>query len=321
MDEVDVRLCGLLILNSRTPYRELADTLGLSLQAVHRRIQVMREQGVINGFPGGLSIGYVGPVVLYVFGTSSADNMDRVVADLHRDDRTYIVLVCARNYISLGALLKDHDQIEEYVDLVRRVAELTDLTVGLMSATHFGSNKVGWAQREQELSVLDYRIMRSLKEDARRPVEEVASELGISAATARRRLVRMMEMGAFTPSMDWRPSASGQTVAQLHLRLEEGADRNGLITDLTSRAGPHLFGAITFSNLPRFLLLVVWARSMRELGQLVALAEAGAGVEAASPNIIISESRFDTWIDKLVEERAKGRRPASLGIADLQSGD
>jgi DNA-binding Lrp family transcriptional regulator len=57
MDEVDIRLCGLLMVNSRTPYRELAEALGLSLQAVHRRIQVMQEVGVIVGFPGGLAIG------------------------------------------------------------------------------------------------------------------------------------------------------------------------------------------------------------------------------------------------------------------------
>jgi hypothetical protein len=66
----------------------------------------MQEQGVIAGFPGGLTIGFVNPVVLYVFGTSSAANMERVVADLGRDDRTYIVLVCARNYLSIGALLR-----------------------------------------------------------------------------------------------------------------------------------------------------------------------------------------------------------------------
>jgi len=316
-----VRLCGRLILNSRTPYRELADELGLSLQAVHRRIQVMQEQGVIAGFPGGLAIGFVNPVVLYVFGTSSAANMEEVVADLRRDDRTYIVLVCARNYLSIGALLRTHDEIEDYMEFVRRSADLTDVTICIMSLTQLGGEKVGWADREKELSTLDYRIINALRPDARRPVDAVAAELNISAATARRRLNRLMEIGAFSASMDWRPSASGQIEAQLHVRLREGADRNAVGSALTARSSAHVVAFITFSNLPRFLLLVVWARSLRELGDLVSSSEKVEGVEAVSPNIIISEARFDTWIDKMVMERARTRRPAGAGRSDLQSAD
>jgi DNA-binding Lrp family transcriptional regulator len=247
--------------------------------------------------------------------------MEQVVDDLHQDDRTYIVLVCARNYISLGALLKNHDEIDEYVERVRQKAQLVDVTVGLMSVTQFPSRKVGEADREEGLSPLDYRIMRSLKADARRPVEEVAAELNVSAATARRRLARMTEIGAFSASMDWRPSASGQTVAQLHVQLKEGADRNKIGGSLMSSFAPHLVTYVTFSNLPRFLLLVVWARSMRELSQLVALAEGESGVEAVSPNIVITESRFDTWIDKLVARRAGGGRPASAGLGKVQPTD
>ncbi len=311
VDEIDVRLCGLLILNSRAPYRELADRLGLSLQAVHRRIQVMQQQGVINGFPGGLSIGFVNPVVLYLFGTSSATSMDEAIAELHRDDRTYIALVCARNYLSIGALLKDHSEIDEYVESARRSARLTDLTIGLMSLTQFGTEKVGWADREQDLSTLDYRILRALKEDARRPVEEVAAELNISAATARRRLTRLTAIGAFSASLYWRPSASGQIVSQLHLALEEGADRSRIGNSLTMRSGSRLISFISFSNLPRFLLLVVWASSMKELNDLVALAGAEEGVGSVSPNLVIAEYRFDTWIEKMVAERATSRSRTS----------
>lgn len=69
---------------------------------------------------------------------------------------------------------------------------------------------------------------------------------------------------------------------------------------------------ISFSNLPRFILLVVWASSMRELNELTALAGTEEGVASSVPNLIISEHRFDTWIDKMVAERASLRsRPSS----------
>jgi DNA-binding Lrp family transcriptional regulator len=313
VDEIDVRLCNLLILNSRTPYRELADKLGLSLQAVHRRIQVLIEQGVINGFPGGLSISFVDPVVLYIFGTSSSPDMEQVVAELHRDDRTYIVLVCARNYLSIGALLKDHSEIDDYVERARQSAQLSDVIIGLMSATHIGTQRVDQADREKELTLLDYRIMNALKEDARRPVEEVATALNVSAATARRRLARLTEIGAFSASMDWRPSASGQVVSQIHVRLKEGADRTKVGNALLTKNASRMMWSVSFGNLPNFLLLVVWASSMRELNELTARAATEEGVASASPNVVISEHRFDTWIEKLVAQRASSRSPSSSG--------
>ena len=194
MDDVDFRLCGMLILNSRISYRDLSDRLGLSLQAVHRRIQVMQAQGVIRGFTAGLSFSYLNAAVAYLFGISEAKSMDRVAHTLSQDDRTYVVLVTGRNRLSIGAVLRDHSELEDYVEFAKREARLTDLTIGLMSMTQVGAERTAVADREASLTTLDYRIVRALKDDSRRPVEDIAAELRISAATARRRLSRLMDL-------------------------------------------------------------------------------------------------------------------------------
>lgn len=311
VDEVDVRLTGLLMVNSRTPYRELADKLGLSLQAVHRRIQAMQEQGVIRGFPGGLSIAFVNPVVLYLFGTSSYQGLEQAVNELRKDDRTFIVLECARNYLSIGALLRDHSEIDSYVDMARSKARMNDLTIGLMSVTQIGQERVGRADRDRELTSLDYRILNELRPDARRPVEEVAASLNVSAATARRRLARLSEIGAFNAGLDWRPSASPQIVSQIHVRLKEDADKNKVAASLLSKNSSQVISFITFSNLPDFLLLVVWSNTMKELNELTSRTAAEDGVASATPNVIIAEHRFETWIDKMVIHRAAHPKGAS----------
>jgi hypothetical protein len=41
MDSTDIKLCLFLMSNSRTPYPELAGRLGLSINAVHRRISAV----------------------------------------------------------------------------------------------------------------------------------------------------------------------------------------------------------------------------------------------------------------------------------------
>jgi hypothetical protein len=50
---------------------------------------------------------------------------------------------------------------------------------------------------------------------------------------------------------------------------------------------------------------------MKELNELVSAAAAEDGVVSATPNVIIAEHRFETWIDKLVIHRAAHPRTSS----------
>jgi len=64
VDEIDLKICGLLIQNARLPYRELADMLGMGLQAVNKRMQMLQQSGVIGGFQTFLSIRYLDAVAV-----------------------------------------------------------------------------------------------------------------------------------------------------------------------------------------------------------------------------------------------------------------
>ncbi len=304
MDDVDVRLCGMLILDSRISYRDLSDRLGLSIQAVHRRIQVLQAHDVIRGFTASLSFSYLNAAVAYIFGTSEAKSMDQVVQALSLDDRTYIVVVTGRNRLSIGAVLRDHSDLDDYVGFVKREAKLTDLAIGLMSMTRVGADRTAAADREASLTPLDYRIVRTLKDDSRQPVEDIASELHVSAATARRRLSRLIDIGAISTTIDWHPSASGEIVAQLHIRMNQGADRSKVINDLAGKSDGRIISVITFSNLPDFIFLVVWAPTLKGIDEITGIVRDEGGVDSVFPDIIISEHRFDTWVDRLVAERA-----------------
>jgi len=82
MDETDRWLMLLLAENTRIPYRELADKLGVSVQAVHRRIQLLTKAGVLRGFTAGISIRYLNAVPVIVFGRSNALSTEDTVKKL-----------------------------------------------------------------------------------------------------------------------------------------------------------------------------------------------------------------------------------------------
>lgn len=50
VDDIDMRLIGLLREDARRTYSEMAGQVGLSVAAVKRRVDRMRETGVITGF-------------------------------------------------------------------------------------------------------------------------------------------------------------------------------------------------------------------------------------------------------------------------------
>ncbi|MHA1105061.1 MAG: Lrp/AsnC family transcriptional regulator [Promethearchaeota archaeon] len=50
MDEKDKRILEMLIEDSRRPYREVADDVGLSESTVRKRVLKLQEEGVIEKF-------------------------------------------------------------------------------------------------------------------------------------------------------------------------------------------------------------------------------------------------------------------------------
>jgi DNA-binding Lrp family transcriptional regulator len=71
MDNTDIILLELLLSNSRMSYGKMAEKLGLSVNAVHKRIQALIETGVIHKFTAKLGPLAVNFVNIFISGTSS----------------------------------------------------------------------------------------------------------------------------------------------------------------------------------------------------------------------------------------------------------
>ncbi|HSV42421.1 MAG TPA: AsnC family transcriptional regulator [Methanomassiliicoccales archaeon] len=306
MDETDIAICMILMQDSRTPFRKVADRLGLSVQATHRRIQQLEDEGVLSGYRTNLSLTLLNPVVLYVMGTAGAQDVTETIKRLSQDERTYIVLESDRHYLTIGALLRDIKEMEEYVDFVRRITDMTAPTLGLANITRTVEGEVRLGSEDDiELTSMDYRIVHNLYGDARKPVEKVAEELNLSPATVRRRLDRMIDLGAVEFSIDWRPSASSSTVAQLLIDLKPGANKQTLAGHFLQHYSDRLVAFITFSNLPDFIFCVAWSKNMRELTTLLDRVADEDQVDRVRSNIVQREHLFPTWRKSELDRLAK----------------
>lgn len=299
MDETDLVLSKLLLQNSRLSYSELADILGLSVNAVHKRIQTLIGQGVIRAFTAKISISALKAIPLVVFGRSEAQSFE-AAEKFRKHGFTYWVGVAGGNYLYLGVYLRNITELESYVDFIRKEAKMPDPTVGI---EHYVSAfQSPLASREATLYPLDYQIIYALHKNARKLISEVAEELGVSARTVRRRLSRLIREGLIELSIEWYPDASNDIMTIFHLQLKASADKSKTVSLLMEKYSPYTIFFWSFSNLPNQLVGVVWTNTMKQLRDIQRSIQSEGIFESVIPNILYTGYIFDTWRDKLVRE-------------------
>ncbi len=297
MDRTDVSLCLFLMVDSRTPYHELAARLGLSINAVHKRIGALVEMGIIRTFAAHPSLASLGAVSVWVFGRSEAPHPGEAHLRLKADDRTYWVAKSGGGYIYVGGYLRSIAELDEYVAFVRREGEMIDPTVGILLSMPSRGPK-------ESLRPLDYQILASLSKDSRKPATDVASEVKASAKTVHRRLEWMAEKGLAEFNIDWYPDASNDIVALCHVEVAGRIGRLKVLEALKKRFSQNILIDVLFSNLPNKLILFMWTNSMKQMEDLRGSIGAVEGVESVMLNVLQIGYMFDTWRDELVSKNA-----------------
>lgn len=315
MDRTDLDLSRLLLVNSRTSFRELADKLDLSVPAVHTRIQAMQKAGVIKGFTARISLAYLGSPTAFVFGPSNATDPGRVAERLGKEGHTFWLGVGGGNFLYIGGNLRDYAELDAYAASVTKEAEMPNATVGLVPAPALPATR----GEPFQLDRMDYRILRGLAKNARRPVTEIAEEVGASTKTTARHLDRMSKEGAVEFSAEWYPDRSDDILPVFHIRLRPGEEKAKAIATMMNGYAANLLFLWTFSNLPGLLLPAFWTDSMAGLKELEARLRKEPAFESVMTNVLYTGRTFDTWRDSLMQERAALRSKVDRTERNLEA--
>ncbi len=302
VDRVDLALCMMLLANSRLHYRELAERLGLSTNAVHKRIQALIDSGIIRNFNTKISLWAARAVHILVYGESHAKNLDDVADRLSKDDCTYWVALASGNFIYAGAYLKGIGDLDRYVSFVKSAAGIPEPTVFIVTFPSFDGMQ---SYEDTRLTELDYRIIRSLSKDSRKAVSDVAEDVGISSKTVRGRLERMENKALVHHSIDWFPDADNDIISVFHLDIKPSEDKTKVGEGIMNKYAPSMLFYWQASNLPNTMLCLVCTHTMMELNALRKKIQDEPAFANVVPRILYNGMIFDTWRDKLVEASCK----------------
>jgi DNA-binding Lrp family transcriptional regulator len=302
MDRTDISLCLFLMTNSRTPYHELAARLGLSINAVHKRITAMTRLGIIRTFTAHPSLASLGAASVWVYGRSEAAHPGDLRLRLKADDRTYWVANSGGGYVYVGGYLRGISELDGYVGFVKKEGEMSNPTVGIVPS-------MGPPSQKESLRALDYQILASLSRDSRKPATDIAAEVNASTKTVHRRLEWMVDKGLAEFTIDWYPDASNDIVALCHTEAAPSFDRMKMLENLRKRFPQNILVEMLFSNLPNQVALFMWTNTMKQMEDLRERVGGTEGVASALLNVLQIGYIFNTWRDELVLEKAG--RPAA----------
>ena len=294
MDDIDTLIIRSLVLNSRLTYRELADMTDMSVSAIHKRIRGLENDGTILAYIARPSIIALKYMWVTIFGRSTAKSMDAVSKELGQHEGVNMVLIMAGKYLYIKTYLRSIADLQEYSGHLSNVAQISEPIVGI--------NKVSYMTTPEALTSIDYTILKTLNRDARKPIVDIAEDVGVSTKTVRKRLNYMIEHNLAQFTIEWAPAHENTYLTLFFLYLNETMNLNSMVQHLTTRFSQPLQYCFTYSNIPNLILLVTTTKSSNETHKLQEELQ-NEGFKDVIPNVFFSIIWYECWVDELLKSK------------------
>jgi len=309
MDETDIRLCQMLFANSRMPIRELADELSISIQATHRRMRRLREDGVIHRYISFLSVEYLRTVRVYASGRTEIDDYGEVKRLLNENDMVYVVLVAGENLLNISFIPRAMDDLDAITNYLKNTMRMPNTPISIESQVMFGNTVLNRKYTgPRELSPVDYRIVHALQGDSRKAVEDIADELNLSSRTVTRHLDRMVDDGAVEFGLDWNPGYSTGVTSLIMVKSRRGTNLGRVRTALNERFGGFLIFITSFVNTLDVLGCYCWTPTVMKQKEIMSEIGRMDGVDQTLSTLLQDGWVQETWRDRVLREKAGAKK-------------
>lgn len=311
MDEKDIEILKMLISNSRTPYREISDKLGLSVNGVYKRVKNLSDSGIVRDFHTNLDLRVINAIPVMIFGQSEAKSVEKVATSLGRDQHTTKILVAGGNYLYITALFRNLRELQPYLETVKKKAKIPAPKVGIvntMRAEYWMFIKRPIDLHLEDMSSLDYKIINAIHRDSRRSSKDISQHLGVSTKTVRKRLAKLIDKGYIRMTVPLAFDSSRDIFAVLHLNLKKGQTINSVEAALINNYSRNLISIYSFGNLPNQILCTTWTNTMKEIKDIQTDLQKKGILDSIIPNIFYTTYIFDSWADTLIEDLAENHK-------------
>ncbi|MFW9876788.1 MAG: winged helix-turn-helix transcriptional regulator [Candidatus Thorarchaeota archaeon] len=213
----------------------------------------------------------INAIYAFIFGQSHTQVMDKSISDLGNHNNTWQIILSSRNYMYVGAILENIQQLDEYSSFKSQTAKIQSPIIGLLSGVNYTVPVSYILPKSGSLNYdrLELEITLSLNKDSRKPISEIAEDIRSTLNTVCRRLTRMIEEGVIELSINFNPEATNDTFALFQIITNLTWKKNEFSRYLNEKYNPNLFCCCIFSSLANLIPSWVWTNNMKELTDLI----------------------------------------------------
>ncbi|HEC39675.1 MAG TPA: winged helix-turn-helix transcriptional regulator [bacterium] len=294
MDEIDLIILKKLMENSRVTYRELANITNMSVSAMHNRIKNLLDDGIISTFtarPSPIALKYL---IVTLFGRSNIKSLDAVSEELGQHENVFVITIASGKVLYITGLLRDITSLRDFSGYVSKIAKMSEPTIGIMNLPYLTT--------PESLNSIDYKILKTLNRDSRKPIIDIADDIGLSAKTVRKRLDRMIDNNLVTFGINWAIKAENNLLTAFHVNLKEDTNINSTMQYLYEKYSQNIIFCIGYSNIPNFIMLIIWTKTAQE-SQIIQEKLQTEGFKDIIPHIYFTLKYYDCWVDQLLRTK------------------
>ena len=293
MDEIDLLILKKLLENSRLTYRDLAEMNNMSVSAIHKRIKKLEDDGIITAYIAQPSILALKCLFILIFGTSNAKSMDVVSKELGQHESVRFVGIAGGKFLYITAYLRDISELQDYSAYVSKTAYISEPTIGIIN--------VPYLTTPEPLTSIDYKILKTLNRNARKPITDIADDVGLSAKTVRKHLDRMVENKLASFSIQWMPHKKNFVIV-FHVTLNDGTNMDSTLQHIYEKYSQNIAYCLNYSNIPNFITVHTWAKNAQDSMRIQEELQT-EGFKDVIPHIYLSAEWYDCWVDQLLRTK------------------
>jgi DNA-binding Lrp family transcriptional regulator len=303
IDNTDLKIINSLSRDGRVSYRNIASTIGITSNAVKKRIQKLSSKGVIQSFVVRVNpvlLGYDKECFLTIKHIDKGVSEEDIVKKLNLigDVQVYAKQMGRASICALAVRVGAEDKI-------RLMKELLEPSI-------VESRFVSYKPVSMKIHSSDFKIIKSLLSNPRMQVEDIARETSLSTKTVARRLEKLRENHVVEFGII-RNISSIQLVGYIEFAVLIDVDKS-LFQSILERIYYEMREYLLFilnMNQNEFIFAVLSSTNIPTVDLILARLESYEGVKQIEPYMTTKLVYYQEWLQREIDKRLRSEQLAT----------
>ena len=275
---------------------KLSTKLDLSQEEIDHRILQWNKAGVISKVTVFVDFRVLGmKFAVFDFRTDSVEEKHDFVKKAKAMDGVSSINVFFGNDIRVGFVSPTSDGLEEKLSMLKNLSG--DSKPVMMVRTDLPNYAP--AEDTLKLKALDCKVIKSLRPNARKPVGEIADEIGMPVEAVTQRLRRLYETHVIFPFVEMRlENLKGYLIASMVCLLDGSQRANIVMGSMSQKFENHFIRVIH----PTAVAMHLYYRNLNDVSADTTTAKQIAGVRTVKVDLFEKILINFDWIDGKLEQ-------------------